>query len=220
VPDVITSLEFERLINASGPTGGKVARVSTGKVPESVVFVQCVGSRDVSIGRPWCSCVCCMAAIKHAILLSEKHPGMEVTICHNDLRAYGKGYEEYLKRAEDGGIRFLKGLPGEIWDDGRGPALQVENTETRAMEILRPDLVVLAVGIGPCEGNGDLAGILGLPLEESGFVKPLDDKLGPFLTERCGIYLAGTATAPRDIPDSVAMGEAAAMRAFTDTLRE
>jgi heterodisulfide reductase subunit A len=220
VPDVITSLELERLINASGPTGGKVARVSTGKTPASVVFVQCVGSRDISIGRPWCSCVCCMAAIKNAILLSEKHPGMEVTICHNDLRAYGKGYEEYLKRAEDGGIRFLKGLPGEIWDDGRGPALQVENTETRALEVLRPDLVVLSVGIGPCEGNGDLAGILGLPLEESGFVKPLDDKLGPFLTERCGIYLAGTTTAPRDIPDSVAMGEAAAMRAFTDTLRE
>jgi heterodisulfide reductase subunit A len=220
VPDVITSLELERLINASGPTGGKVARVSTGKTPASVVFVQCVGSRDISIGRPWCSCVCCMAAIKNAILLSEKYPGIEVTICHNDLRAYGKGYEEYLKRAEDGGIRFLKGLPGEIWDDGRGPALQVENTETRALEVLRPDLVVLSVGIGPCEGNGDLAGILGLPLEESGFVKPLDDKLGPFLTERCGIYLAGTTTAPRDIPDSVAMGEAAAMRAFTDTLRE
>jgi heterodisulfide reductase subunit A len=220
VPDVITSLELERLINASGPTGGKVARVSTGKTPASVVFVQCVGSRDISIGRPWCSCVCCMAAIKNALLLKEKHPAMEVTICHNDLRAYGKGYEEYLKRAEDTGIRFLKGLPGEVWDDGRGPALQVENTETQAVETLRPDLVVLSVGIGPCDGNGDLAGILGLPLEESGFVRPLDDKLGPFLTERCGIYLAGTATAPRDIPDSVAMGEAAAMRAFTDTLRE
>ena len=220
VPDVITSLELERLMNASGPTGGKVARVSTGKIPAGVVFVQCVGSRDISIGRPWCSCVCCMAAIKNAILLSEKHPEMEVTICHNDIRAYGKGYEEYLKRAEDMGIRFLKGLPGEIWDDGRGPALQVENTETRAVEILRPDLVVLSVGIGPWEGNGGLARILGLSLEESGFVRPLDDKLGPFLTERCGIYLAGTATAPRDIPDSVAMGEAAAMRAFTDTLRE
>jgi heterodisulfide reductase subunit A len=161
-----------------------------------------------------------MAAIKNAILLREKHPDMQITICHNDLRAYGKGYEEYLNRAEGMGIRFLKGLPGEVWDDGRGPALQVENTETRAMEVLRPDLVVLSVGIGPCEGNGGLAGLLGLSLEESGFVKPLDDKLGPFLTERGGIYLAGTATAPRDIPDSVAMGEAAAMRAFTDTLRE
>jgi heterodisulfide reductase subunit A len=220
IPDVVTSLELERLINASGPTGGKVARVSTGKAPASVVFVQCVGSRDVSIGRPWCSCVCCMAAIKNAILLKEKHPAMEVTICHNDIRAYGKGYEEYLNRAEQQGIRFLKGLPGDVWDDGRGPALQVENTETRVVEVLRPDLVVLSVGIGPCEGTGDLARLLRLPLEESGFVKPLDDKLGPFLTGQCGIYLAGTTTAPRDIPDSVAMGEAAAMRAFTDTLRE
>ncbi|HMK15385.1 MAG TPA: FAD-dependent oxidoreductase, partial [Methanomicrobiales archaeon] len=96
VPDVVTSLELERLLNASGPTGGKVARVSTGKVPGSVVFIQCVGSRDVSIGRPWCSCVCCMAAIKNALLLKEKNPAMEITVCHNDLRAYGKGYEEYL----------------------------------------------------------------------------------------------------------------------------
>jgi heterodisulfide reductase subunit A len=220
IPDVITSLELERLISSSGPTGGKVARLSTGQVPGSLVFIQCVGSRDASIDRPWCSCICCMAAIKNAILLKEKHPGMEVTICHNDIRAYGKGYEEYFNRAERLGVRFLKGLPGEVWSDGRGPALQVENTETREVEVLRPDLVVLSVGIGPGEGTCDVAGILGLPLEKSGFVQPLDEKLGPFLTGRCGIYLAGTATAPRDIPDSVALGEAAAMRAFTDTLRE
>jgi len=220
VPDVITSLELERMISASGPTGGEVLRLSTGKVPGSVVFIQCVGSRDTSLDRPWCSCVCCMAAIKNAILLREKHPEMEVTICHNDLRAYGKGYEEYLNRAELMGVRFLKGLPGEVWSDGRGPALQVENTETRKVEILHPDLIVLSVGIGPGAGAPGLAGILGLSLGKSGFVQPLDEKLGPFLTERCGIYLAGTVTAPRDIPDTVAMGGAAAMRAFTDTLRE
>jgi heterodisulfide reductase subunit A len=218
VPDVITSLELERMTNAAGPTGGKLLRLSTGKVPESVVFVQCVGSRDVSIDRPWCSCVCCMAAIKNAILLKEKHPAMEVTICHNDIRAYGKGYEEYFNRAERMGVRFLKGLPAEIWSDGRGPVLQVENTETREVEVLRPDLVVLSVGIGPGEGTCEVAGILGVPLEKSGFAMPLDDKLGPFLTRRPGVYLAGTATAPRDIPDSVVLGEAAAMRAFTDTL--
>jgi heterodisulfide reductase subunit A len=220
VPDVVTSLELERLINANGPTGGKVVRLSTGKIPKSVVFIQCVGSRDTSIDRPWCSCVCCMAAIKNAILLKEKYPEMEVTICHNDIRAYGKGYEEYFNRAERMGVRFLKGLPGEVWSDGRGPALQVENTETQVIEILHPDLVILSVGIGPGEGTCEVAGILGIPLEKSGFVQPLDDKLGPFLTRRPGIYLAGTATAPRDIPDSVAMGGAAAMRAFTDTLRE
>jgi heterodisulfide reductase subunit A len=220
VPDVITSLELERMTNAGGPTGGRLLRLSTGKVPESVVFIQCVGSRDTSIDRPWCSCVCCMAAIKNAILLKEKYPEMEVTICHNDIRAYGKGYEEYFTRAERMGVRFLKGLPGEVRSDGRGATIQVENTETREVEVLRPGLVVLSVGIGPGEGTCDVAGILGLSLEKSGFVRPLDDKLGPFLTERCGIYLAGTATAPRDIPDSVAMGGAAAMRAFTDTRRE
>ncbi|HTY51981.1 MAG TPA: CoB--CoM heterodisulfide reductase iron-sulfur subunit A family protein [Methanomicrobiales archaeon] len=220
IPDVVTSLEFERMMNAGGPTGGKILRLSTGKVPASVVFIQCVGSRDTSIGRPWCSCVCCMAAIKNAILLKEKYPGIEVTICHNDIRAYGKGYEEYFRRAEQMGVRFLKGLPGEVWQDAGGPALQVENTETREVVVLHPDLVVLSVGIGPGEGTCEVAGVLGIPLEESGFVRPIDDKLAPSVTKRPGIYLAGTATAPRDIPDSVAMGGAAAMRAFTDTMRE
>jgi len=220
VPDVITSLEFERMINAAGPTGGKVRRLSTGEVPRSVVFIQCVGSRDLTVDRPWCSSVCCMSAIKNAILLREKHPGMEVTICYQDIRAYGKGYEEYYVRAEKMGVRFLRGLPGEVWADTRGPALQVENTETREVLILKPDLVVLSIGLEPAPGNEEIAERFGIPREESGFFKPLDDKLGPVLTERPGIYLAGTATAPRDIPDCVAQGEAAAMRAFTDAIRE
>ncbi|MCX6692905.1 MAG: FAD-dependent oxidoreductase, partial [Methanoregula sp.] len=95
LPDVITSLELERMINASGPTGGNVMRMSDGAKPKSVVFIQCVGSRDMSIGRPYCSCVCCMQAVKNAILIKEKHPETEVIICYIDIRAYGKGYEEY-----------------------------------------------------------------------------------------------------------------------------
>ncbi|MFZ1898715.1 FAD-dependent oxidoreductase, partial [Methanoregula sp.] len=94
-PDVVTSLELERMINASGPTGGEIRRLSDGKEPESIVFIQCVGSRDMPLSRPWCSCVCCMQAIKNAMLIREKHPGIAVTIFYMDVRAYGKGYEEY-----------------------------------------------------------------------------------------------------------------------------
>ncbi|HZD42633.1 MAG TPA: CoB--CoM heterodisulfide reductase iron-sulfur subunit A family protein, partial [Methanomicrobiales archaeon] len=159
---------------------------------------------------------CCMAAIKHAILIKEKHPDADVTICYIDIRAYGKGYEEYYQRAEQLGVRFLRGIPGEIDRDRKGMLLHVENTETRELLELRPDLVVLSVGMGPPCDIGGLAEKLGIEIEDSGFIRPLDPKLSPIQTLKPGIYVAGTATAPRDIPDSVAMGEAAAMRAIID----
>jgi heterodisulfide reductase subunit A len=216
--DVITSLELERLLNASGPTKGELRRLSNGKTPQSVIFIQCVGSRDQTVDRPYCSCVCCMAAIKNAILIKEKYPDMEVTICYQDIRAYGKGYEEYYQRAEQMGIRFLKGTPGSVDQNREGLSLQVENTETREVLILHPDLVVLSVGIDPAPDLEKIAAILGIPCETTGFVKSRDDTLAPVLTLRPGIYVAGTVAAPRDIPDSVAMGEAAAMKAFRDVL--
>jgi heterodisulfide reductase subunit A2 len=220
LPDVITNLEFERMINASGPTGGEVRRLSNGMRPRSIVFIQCVGSRDMQIDRPWCSGTCCMAAIKHAILIKEKYPEVEVTICYIDIRAYGKGYEEYFRRAEELGVAFLRGMPGEIVLYQDGMALQVENTETAEMVVLRPDLVVLAAGMEPAAGAAETAERLGIQVEETGFYRPLDEKLCPVLTIRPGIYLAGTATAPRDIPDCIALGQAAAMRAFIDAIRE
>ena len=111
LPDVITSLELERMINAGGPTGGKVKRLSDGREPRSIVFIQCVGSRDMTIGCPSCSCVCCMQALKNAILIREKNKEIDVTICYMDIRAYGKGYEEYFERAKSLGVRFLRGCP-------------------------------------------------------------------------------------------------------------
>jgi heterodisulfide reductase subunit A len=220
IPDVITSMELERMINASGPTGGKIRRLSTGKEPRSVVFIQCVGSRDMALGRPYCSCVCCMYAIKNAILIKEKDPSVDVTICYMDIRAYGKGYEEYYSRAEELGIRFLRGMPGEVLE-GRDHTidLPVENTETGEFLTLHPDLVVLSVGLEPAGGTGEIAKRLGIPLEETGFFGQADSKLAPVTTVIPGIYVAGTALAPKDIPDSVAQGEAAAMRAFTDAIR-
>ena len=218
LPDVITSLELERMLNASGPTGGSIRRMRTGARPTSVVFIQCVGSRDMTINRPWCSCVCCMQAIKNAILIKEKNPTIEVTICYMDIRSYGKGYEEYYERAQGMGIRFLRGMPSDILADKNGLILQVENSETSEVQVLHPELVVLSVGMGPSENMAELATRCGIALEETGFVRTVHDALDTTATLCPGIYVAGTAGAPRDIPDSVASGGAAAMRAYRDAV--
>ncbi len=218
-PDVITSLEFERMMNASGPTGGSIRRLSDGKVPGHVVFIQCVGSRDIPLSRPYCSGVCCMYAIKNAILLREKYPETRVTILYMDVRAYGKGYEEYFERAKAMGIEFLRGMPAEIIPNARGMMIRVENTETGAIEEFRPGLVVLSVGLEPAKDAQEIAGRCGIAVEGTGFFKSLDEKINPVATIRPGIYIAGTAVSPRDIPDCVAQAQAAAMQAFIDAER-
>jgi heterodisulfide reductase subunit A2 len=219
LPDVVTSIELERMINASGPTGGKIRRMSTGKTPKSIIFIQCVGSRDMTIGRPYCSCVCCMQAIKNAILIKEKDPSMDVTICYMDIRSYGKGYEEYYERAKALGVRFLRGMPSDILPDKNGMILQLENSETAEVQVLHPDLVVLSVGMGPAGSIAEIARKFGIPLEETGFVKTVHDAMDTTATLRPGIYVAGTAVAPKDIPDCVASGGSAAMRAYRDAVR-
>jgi heterodisulfide reductase subunit A len=219
LPDVITSLELERMMNASGPTGGKIRRLSDGRAPGSIIFIQCVGSRDVTVNRPYCSCVCCMQAIKNAMLIKEKNPDMNVTICYMDIRSYGKGYEEYFERAKKIGVRFLRGMPSDVLADSSGMSMQLENSETSEVQVLHPDLVVLSVGIGPAEKSGQFAERFGIPLEDSGFIKPVHDAMDTVATLCPGIYVAGTATAPRDIPDSVASGGSAAMRAYIDAIR-
>jgi len=219
-PDVITSLELERMLNASGPTGGELRRLSNGATPASVVFIQCVGSRDVAQGRPWCSAVCCMQAIKNAQLIKERSPGTEVAICYMDVRAHGKGYEEYYERALNMGIRFVRGMPGEVQRSATGSLrLPVEDTFTGEMLLLEPELVVLSVGLQPSSGVVDLAGVVGIELEESGFYRSADDLFAAVESGRGGIYLAGAGLGPRDIPDSVAQGGAAAGRACIDALR-
>jgi heterodisulfide reductase subunit A2 len=219
-PDVITTLEFERMINASGPTGGQIRRISDGKKPKNVVFIQCVGSRDLSINRPWCSCVCCMASIKNAILIKEKSPETDVTICYMDIRAYGKGYEEFRERAEAAGVKFLRGIPGEVGGEKGAMSLVVENSENGELIDLKPELVILAVGISPSSQSAEIAEKLGITRDESGFFKSLDDKMGIVETNRPGIYIAGTAIAPKDIPDCVAVAGAAAMRSFIGSTQD
>ncbi len=219
-PDVITSLEFERMMNASGPTGGSVRRLSDGKTPRYVVFIQCVGSRDIQAGRPYCSGVCCMYAMKNAMLIREKYPDTEVTILYMDVRAYGKGYEEYFDRAQRLGVRFLRGMPGEIIGRRGEMIIRVENTETGEMEELRPELVVLSVGISPARDSEVTAARCGISLDKTGFFTSLDEKIDCIATVKPGIYIAGASISPKDIPDSVAQGQAAAMRAFLDIVKD
>ncbi len=219
-PDVITSLELERMINASGPTGGKLRRLSNGKTPRSIVFIQCVGSRDLQQGRPWCSAVCCMQAIKNAQLIKEKSPGTEVAICYMDVRAHGKGYEEYYERARTLGVRFVRGMPGEVQRSAKGPMrLPVEDTFTGEMLVLEPELVVLSIGLQPSAGSAALAAVAGVDLEESGFYHSADDLFDAVSSGRGGVYFAGAGLGPKDIPDSVTQGGAAAVRACIDAMR-
>jgi len=219
LPDVITSLELERMTSAGGPTGGKLKKLSDGGSPKSVLFVQCVGSRDMTAGRPYCSCVCCMQAIKNAILIREKNADIDVTICYMDIRSYGKGYEEYYERAKALGVKFLRGMPSDILADRDGMVVQVENSESSELLVLHPDLVVLSVGMGPADDMGQFAERCGIVLEDTGFVRPVHDAVDTVATLRPGIYVAGTAAAPKDIPDSVASGGSAAMRAWIDAIR-
>ena len=136
-----------------------------------------------------------------------------------DIRSYGKGYEEYYERAKSMGIRFLRGMPSDILTDRNGIIMQVENTETSEVLTLHPDLVVLSVGIGPADKIQQIAERFNIPLEDTGFIKPVHDAIDTVTTLRPGIYVAGTSTAPRDIPDSVASGGSAAMRAYIDAIR-
>ena len=173
----------------------------------------------MSIGRPSCSCICCMQAVKNAMLIKEKNPQMDVTICYMDLRAYGKGYEEYLERAKALGIRFLRGMPSDVLADRNGMIVQVEDSETSEVMALHPDLVVLSVGIGPADNTVKLAEKFGISLDETGFIQPVNEAVNTVATLRPGIYIAGTAMAAKDIPDSVASAGSAAMRAYIDAVR-
>ena len=213
--NVINALEFERLINASGPTGGKLLRPSDGREPKRIAFIQCVGSRDEKFNR-YCSRVCCMYAIKNARLYKEKHPEAEIYIFYMDIRAFGKGYEEFYKRAQDEyGIKFIRGKPAEIKEDPETKNLivRVENTFLGKTIELEFDLVVLSVGLEPSEDSDKIAKLFKLSRSADGFFLEAHPKLKPVDTHTEGVFLAGCCQGPKDIPDSVAQGSAAAARA-------
>jgi heterodisulfide reductase subunit A len=213
--NVITSLEFERLINASGPTEGKLIRISDRKEPEKIVFVQCVGSRSER-ANPYCSGICCMYTLKHAQQIKEKNSEAEVYILYMDLRAVGKGYEEFYWRAKNLGVEFIRGRPSKILEDEKTGNLRifVENTTAgRNMEI-EAELVVLAPAIIP-RNIEKIKKMLNLTSSPDGFLMEAHAKLRPVDTLTSGVFLAGCAQSPKDIPSSVAQGSAAASRAAT-----
>ena len=212
--DIITHLELARMIDGFGPTGSVIIRPSNRKPAKKIVMIQCVGSRD----RRWnayCSGICCMISLKHAMLVKTAYPNADVTICYIDIRTTGREHERYYERAREMGIKFVKGRPTEILRDPKTNKLivDVEDALLKRFLELEADLVVLASAMMPAEGTGELAEILGLELDEDGFFKEYNAKLRPTETKLRGIYLCGGATFPKDAPTTSLHAHSAAMKA-------
>ncbi|MBN8216353.1 MAG: CoB--CoM heterodisulfide reductase iron-sulfur subunit A family protein [Spirochaetes bacterium] len=200
--NVISSLQGERLLAPHGPYG-RVLRPSDGKVPDSIAFVQCAGSRDASLGVPYCSRVCCMYAIKQAMLLSGSLPTADITIYYMDIRAFGKGYEAFYQNAKAMGINFVKAKVGRIREIEDGNlALRIERQEGTAQpEEAQHDLVILSLGLTPQWNPGQLA--WEVKTASDGFVATPGAPLDPAATTQDGVFACGTATGPKDIVDSI-----------------
>ena len=215
-PDVLSGLEFERLLSASGPTGGVVRRPSDGKIPKRVVFIQCAGSRDPEHGCPYCSKICCMYTAKHALLYKHAVPDGEAYVFFIDVRAAGKRYEEFVQRVmEEERIVYLRGKVSKVFQ--REDKLVVWGVDTlsgMAVEI-EADMVVLATAIVPSKNTAELAKLLKAPVDEFGFLNEVHPKLRPVESSAMGIYLAGAAQAPKDIPDTVSQASAAASKVLS-----
>ncbi len=214
--NVLTSMEFERLINAGGPSDGEVIRLTDRKTPRSVAFIQCVGSRSTRRGRPYCSNVCCMNSVKSAIMLKEHYPDMEVKVFYIDIRAFGKGFEDLFRRSKGMGVRYIRGLPGSVREDPatRDLILTVENTATNALDTHRAEMVILSVGLEPPADMKVIQEMLSLQTTSDGFYLEAHPKLQPVDSASRGIFFAGCAEGPKDIKDSVTQASAAAARSM------
>jgi heterodisulfide reductase subunit A len=212
--DVITSMEFERLICGAGPSQGHLMRPSDHRTPQRIGFIQCVGSRTENRGNPYCSNVCCMNTVKDTLLIKEHYPDTEVYVFYMDLRAFGKGFEELLRRSKEAGVRYIRGLPGEIVEDPatRSLRLKAENTTTACVEDYELDMVVLAVGLEPREDLKQLTSLLNISQTADGFAMEAHPKLRPVDSPTAGIFFAGCVEAPKDVKDSVTQAGAAAAR--------
>ena len=214
-PNVITSLEFERLINAGGPTGGRLVRPSDMQVPKSVAFVQCVGSRAKKKGNPYCSNVCCMNTIKDALLIKEHWPDTKIYVFYIDIRAFGKTFEDLFRRAKGAGVIFVRGLPAEIIEDKKSHNLWLigENTLEKKIYKVNVETAILAVGLRPSDDSDKIQRLLRLSKTSDGFFMEAHPKLKPVDTPTRGVFLAGCAESPKDIKDSVTQASAATARA-------
>jgi heterodisulfide reductase subunit A len=211
--NVIDGLAFERLLAASGPTAGKVVRPSDGKTPLEVVFVQCSGSRDPEHGMPYCSKICCMYTAKQAILYKHRVPDGQAYVFYIDVRAGGKGYEEFLNRAqEEDGVVYLRGKVSKLFPMQDKVLVKGADTLSNRTVEIAADLVVLATAILPRSGNQQVADLLGLSCDTNGFYIASNEELDPVLSNIPGVYLAGTALGPKDIPETVSQASGAAAK--------
>jgi heterodisulfide reductase subunit A len=211
--DVIDSLQFERLVSASGPTNGEIKRPSDGKTPKNVVFISCVGSRDNAKGLPYCSKICCMYTAKHTMLYKHKVHDGQAHVFYMDILSAGKGYDEFVRRAiEQDGAKYYRGRVSKITEqDGK---LIVRGADTLAGKpvTVEADLVVLAAAMRPADGVTELAQKLNVGYDQFGFLMESHPKLRPVETNTAGVYICGAAQAPKDIPESVAQASAAASK--------
>ena len=215
-PNVVTSLEFERMLSASGPFAGEVVRPSDGKHPVKVAFIQCVGSRDTSCGHGYCSSVCCMYATKEAVIAKEHDSHIQPTIFYMDIRAFGKGFEQYINRAKDEhGVRYTRSMVSSVREvpSSRNLRVQYAAFENGAPQVIEEefDLVVLSVGLEPADGTREMADRLGLTLNQYNYCEAAPFK--PTLTNRPGIFVAGGFGEPKDIPETVIEASSAAASA-------
>ncbi len=212
VRNVVTALQFERMLSASGPTAGEIRRPSDSEIPGSIAFIQCVGSRDERY-KPYCSSVCCMHATKEALLAVEHHPGTRITIFYTDMRSPGKGFQEYVNRARDEyGVGYVRSKPGRVTEKNGSVVVQYDDMQSREIRKLEVDLVVLSTALIPSVSNLRLAEAIGIELDAHGFVRSPDPLLLPYATTVPGILACGYCSKPQDIPDSVVQASAAAAR--------
>ena len=213
--NVLTSLEFERLVNAGGPSKGNLIRPTDRKTPKSVGFIQCVGSRSLRKGKEYCSNICCMNTIKSTLVLKEHYPDMEIKVFYIDIRAFGKGFEDLYTRSRRLGVKFIRGLPGSLEETADNTMrVAVENSATGKLEFHELDMLVLALGVQPAPSTQRLQEIMGLQLTPDGFYLEAHPKLQPVDAATRGIFYAGCAEGPKDIKESVTQASAAAVRAI------
>ncbi len=213
--NVLTSLEFERLVNAGGPSKGEVVRPTDHRLPKSIGFVQCVGSRSARKGHAYCSNICCMNTVKSTLVLKEHYPNIDVKVFYMDIRAFGKGFEDLYKRSRRLGVHYVRGLPGSVEETAdRGLRVAVENTATGTIEFFELDMLVLSIGLEPAKGTQKLQEMLGLQLTSDGFFLEAHPKLLPVDAATRGVFYAGCAEGPKDIKDSVTQASASAVRAI------
>ncbi len=213
--NVLTSLELERMVNAGGPTQGKLIRPTDRNEPKTIGFIQCVGSRSARQGSEYCSNICCMNTIKSSLILKEHTPDIQIKVFYIDIRAFGKGFEDLYNRSRKLGVQYLKGLPGSIEElPDKSLRVATENFATGTVQYHDLDLLVLALGVKPAPGTQKLQEMLGLQLTPDGFFLEAHPKLLPVDAATRGIFYAGCAEGPKDIKESVTQGSAAAARAI------